>query len=82
MCDALNGQLQTTWTVPAPGRLAVRGDGTLAVISQGQILALNDGKTTPLVTTHLSHPDGVAADSAGLLYVANAGRCRTSPSSP
>ena len=71
--DAQQGDLLESWTVPTPQRLAVRPDGSLVAISNGQILALSAGKTTPLVTSHLDVPVGIAVDQAGLLYVANRG---------
>src|SRR5262249_54015639 len=38
--DATSGDLKETWNVPTPLRLAVRPDGSVAVISEGKVLAV------------------------------------------
>jgi hypothetical protein len=71
--DAMTGNLLTTIPVPAPGALAARRDGTLAVLSAGQLVLVRDGIVTPLTAEHLDQPQGVAVDAAGNLYVSNQG---------
>jgi len=72
--DASQGTLKETWAVPAPQRLAVRGDGALLVVSQGRVLAVSKGQAAPLVSAHLDQPTGIAAAPDGWLYVANGGK--------
>lgn len=73
--DAQSGVMKTTWTVPAPGRLAPLPHGAgLAVISAGKVVAVKDGVVTPLASTHLDDPRGIAVAPDGTLYVANAGK--------
>ncbi len=72
--DARQGTLKTTWKIAAPGRMAVRPDGSLAVISQGKVMSVNNGKATLLCNDHLDSPSGVAVDEAGNIYVANRGK--------
>ncbi len=72
--ETVNGGLVTSWSVPAPGRLAVRPDGSLAVISQGQVVTVAaDGTVAPWLTTHLDEPVGVAVAADGSALVANRG---------
>lgn len=71
--DAETGALQTTWIVPAPERMAVRPDGTLAVVSEGKVVIVDKGKVTPWITTHLDTPMGIAVGTDGTTYVANQG---------
>jgi len=71
--DAADARVKATWQVPAPGRLAVRPDGSLAAISQGKVVRASDGKLTDLATTHLDEPVSVDVASDGTLYVANRG---------
>ncbi len=71
--DAKSGALEETWPVPAPARLAARGDG-VAVISAGKLLAVSKAGTQPLASEKLDDPRGIAIDAAGNLYVANAGK--------
>jgi hypothetical protein len=71
--DAVSGDLKTTWPVPAPERLAMHPDGRLLAISKGAVVALKDGKATPLITTRLDVPTSLACDAKGAIYVANRG---------
>lgn len=72
--DGKSGDLRATWEVPAPKRLAARPDGSVAVISQGKVLAIREGKASPLASDHLDAPAGLAVAPDGTLYVANAGK--------
>jgi len=72
--DALSGTLKASWPVPAPGRMALRPDGSLAVISGGEVAVLKDGKVAPWLKDHLDEPRGIAVAADGTVYVANAGR--------
>jgi len=71
--DAKQGVIKETWAVLAPERLAVRPDGTLAVISAGKVLAVSRGKLTLLVNDHIDTPVSVAVGNDGVIYVANRG---------
>ncbi len=72
--DAKTGALRTTWAVPAPGALAMRADGDVLAVSAGTVVALHDGKATPLLGDHLDTPSGLAVDAAGAIYVSNRGK--------
>jgi hypothetical protein len=74
LVDAEQGTLRSTWKVPGPRRLAARPDGSLAVISEGKVLAVKDGRGRPFLAEHLDEPAGIAVDGTGRLYVANCGR--------
>jgi hypothetical protein len=65
--------LKETYDVPAPQRLAVRPDGTLAVLSGGKVVAVDGESVSDLVTDHLDDPVGVAVGPDGTLYVTNRG---------
>lgn len=71
--DTERGEHIDTWEIAAPERLAMRPDGSLAVVSQGQVLTINDGQATPWITTHLDEPAGIVVDDDGQAYVANQG---------
>jgi hypothetical protein len=74
LLDPDQGTVKTTWDVPEPRRLAVRPDGSLAVISQGKVLEVKDGTVRPFLAEHLDEPVGIAVDPAGTVYVANRGK--------
>ncbi len=67
-----DGLLLGTWEVPAPERLAALPDGQVAVISQGKLLILKDGKPAVTITDKLDEPVAVAF-SDGALFAANRG---------
>jgi len=71
--DATSGDLKATYPVTAPGMLAAHKDGVLVLISEGKLALFRDGKFTPMTGAHLDHPQGVAVDAAGGIYVANQG---------
>jgi hypothetical protein len=71
--DAKQGTSKGTIEVPAPGAIAVRPDGSLAVVSGATVVAVKDGKVTPLATEHLDAPRGIAVAADGTIYVANGG---------
>ena len=71
--DANTGELLESWAVPEPRRMAVRPDGSLAVISQGKVVGVPAGKVAPLVGEHMDEPEAVAAAPDGTIYVANRG---------
>ncbi len=68
-----DGTLKTTWKLPAPQRLAVRPDGSLAVVSGNQVLSVKDGKASQWLMTNLDEPQGIAVAGNGAAYVANRG---------
>jgi len=72
--DDQSGNLLETWNVPTPGRLAVRPDGSVAVISQGKIVLAAKVGATPWISDHVDEPVALAAGPDGALYVANRGR--------
>jgi len=72
--DAASGDLKETWEVPAPTRLVVRADGSVAVMSEGKVLAVGKGKASPLIGEHLDAPTGLAIAADDTLYVANGGK--------
>lgn len=85
--DATSGNLLETWSVPAPQHIAVRPDGSLAVVSEGKVVAVNKGTVAVLAQDHLDLPlstrdieggtmheeNGIAVGPDGTLYVANRG---------
>ena len=73
LCDPETGTARATWNVPAPGRLAVRPDGSALVISAGKIVVATADKVTPLIADRLDVPVSIALDGAGNIYVANRG---------
>lgn len=72
--DTTGGTLLHTWEVPTPGRLAVRPNGALAVISGDKVLSVKDGKVSEWLTTNLDNPKGLAVGPDGTAYVANSGK--------
>lgn len=71
--DATQGTPNGTIEVPNPGAIAVRPDGSLAVVSGKTVVAVKDGKVTPLATDHLDSPSGIAVAADGSIFVANGG---------
>jgi len=61
------------WDVPKPAGLAFAKDGRLLAISSDSVVALVDGKATPVVAGGLDAPVGLAVDAAGNLYVSQWG---------
>jgi hypothetical protein len=74
LIDPDRGTVKSNWNVPAPGRLAIRPDSSLAVISKGQVLEVKDGAVRPLLADHLDEPISIAVDRSGTIYVANRGK--------
>jgi hypothetical protein len=71
--DGTSGTLDTTWAVPAPGVLAGRPNGSVAVISDGKLVAVAVGTITALNGTDLDTPSGIAVAADGTIYVSNQG---------
>lgn len=69
----LKGNLIDQWKVSSPGRLAIRPDGSLAAYSGQRVVAVDDGKVSPLIDRKLEAPRGIAVDRDGTIYVAQAG---------
>ncbi len=57
----------------APGGLAYDQAGTLFAVSGQSVVKIADGKATPLVTSNLEKPMGLALDAQGRIYVADRG---------
>lgn len=72
--DAIQGDKKETWTVPSPGNLAARPDGSLVLLSENKLSTFKEGKISVLATDHLDEPKGVALDSSGNIYVSNYGK--------
>ena len=75
--DAKTGDLQETWTVPAPRRLVVRPDGALLAISEGKVVVVRKDGVKPFATERIDEPSGVAVAADGTTYVANAGKLQS-----
>jgi hypothetical protein len=73
LLDAEQGTVKSVWTVPRPRRLAVRTDGSVAVVSNGKVLTIKNGTVSEFLADHLDEPCGTAVDRAGRIYVANRG---------
>lgn len=71
--STVDGSLKAEWSVPTPGRLAVRPDGTMAVISGNTVMSMKNGVAYPWLTTHLDQPKGLAVATDGTAYVTNQG---------
>ena len=80
---AESGELQTTWAVPAPGRLAVQSDGSLVALSGTSLVTINLEGGNPLpprregiraLQAGLDAPTGLAVGTNGTIYVANGGK--------
>ena len=69
----LKGHLKDQWNVPAPGRLAVRPDGSLATFSEGRVVAVDEGKVSVLVKGKLNDPRGITVSDDDEIFVALAG---------
>ncbi|MFA6292412.1 MAG: hypothetical protein WC637_11550, partial [Victivallales bacterium] len=63
------------WKIDKPAGLAFSKDGKLFAISGKTVVQLNlaDGKATPVISTGLDAPVGLATDTDGLLYVSDWG---------
>ncbi len=61
------------WDVPKPAGLAFAKDGQLLAISGNAVVALVDGKATPVIAAGLDAPVDLAVDAAGNLYVSQWG---------
>jgi len=72
--DAAKGEKKDTWTVPSPGNMAARPDGSLVLLSENKLSTFKEGKVSVLATDHLDEPKGVALDAAGNIYVSNYGK--------
>jgi len=72
--DTATGELLASWQVPIPGRLAALPDGSLAVISQGQVLKVTEGAANAWISDNLDEPQGIAVSQDGAVYVSNQGR--------
>ncbi len=77
--ETVNGALQTTISVPSPGRLAVRPDGDLLVISaQSSVIHVRSASDhRSLITDHLDAPESIAVAPDGTTYVANRGQLQS-----
>lgn len=71
--DGASGKLESTWTVPLPAALAARPDGSVVAVSEGQLMAVTNGKVAPLHATDLDTPSGIAVAGDGKIYVSNRG---------
>ncbi len=72
----LDGKLSAEWKVPRPGRVAVRPDGSLAVVSGGRVLAVAGGKVSGALVEGLAEPRGLAVSKGGEIFVALAGEAQ------
>jgi len=73
--DTTTGEMLATWDVTAAGRLAVRPDGTVAVISDETVVIVSPtGATRTWLDAHLDDPQGIAVGRDGTAYVSNRGR--------
>lgn len=70
--DAVQGTLLKSWNVPAPAAIAVAPDGSLRVVSEKKVLAVNAaGQCKDFATTHIMAPAGIAVGPDGTTYLAN-----------
>ena len=70
------GSWERNLPVPAPQFPHFDGQGNLVVVTGTQVarVSLADGALTPIITSGLEEPKGIAFDAQGNLYVADAGR--------
>ena len=68
-----DGSVRETWHVPSPGRMAIRPDGSLAVISGEEVRVVDGAGSRTLIDSHLDEPVGVAISEDGTVYVSNHG---------
>jgi hypothetical protein len=72
--DSTSGDLRDTWKVPTPGALALRPDGALLAVSEDSLVAIREGKATPLGSAaDLNAPSGIALGADGTIFVSNQG---------
>ncbi|MFW6058573.1 MAG: hypothetical protein ACODAQ_00240, partial [Phycisphaeraceae bacterium] len=71
--DADDGSLRAAWDVPEPGRMAIRPDGSAAVISGDHVVSVTDGRIETWLDDHLDEPVGIAIADDGTTCVANQG---------
>ncbi len=73
--DAATGKLKgRAWHAATPGRLALTPNGALLAISGESVHKINAAADVPLIVDHLDHPQGLAVDAAGHIYVSNSGK--------
>ena len=72
--DGTDGSLKDSWKVDSPGRMAIRPDGSLAVITGDRVVSISDGKVEAWLSTNLDAPVGIAVDAQGTAYVSNQGQ--------
>ncbi len=72
--DSRGGELKKTWEITAPGAMAARKDGALAMISAGRLVSVKDGQVSPIASEHLDHPAGVAVAPDGSIFVSSQGK--------
>ncbi len=71
--DLTDASLCELWELEAPGRLALRPDGSLIAISGKEVVFLTNGIVVARLTDHIDEPTGVAVSDEGIIYVANCG---------
>lgn len=73
--DVKTGTWEKEWPVAAPRFPHVDRQGRLLVVSGQQVVWVNptDGAITPVISSGLEDPYGIATDASGQMYVADAG---------
>ena len=74
--DAKQGTIIRRLSVPDASGITAGHDGSLLAVSHGTIVkvALSDGKFSPLIDSHVDHPQAVAMGPDGTVFVANLGK--------